>query len=299
MIGSGLPNLEQVLDQASKPGGSPVAFLEWQGRVLYTRAPLAVTPHEPSSAVVCLIQALYEQFPDKARMIARRRIFATEPPTEMSLGMVRVAAKRISWARRWEELPEEARQFGGLPAEEIRFENQAGLFGAEELPEGLRVAGAGAETREWMRLALELAGARGPSDDAPLYERDRAVVALLISGDGTLLGWARNTNARNRTLHAEVNLVQGYYRRFGTGLPAGARVVTSLKPCKMCAGMLWHAAVDVASLQVFFGEWDLGPNARETVLNPGTFERRRAAGATGGLPAGVELGTELEWHFPG
>lgn len=51
---------------------------------------------------------------------------------------------------------------------------------------------------------------------APLATRDRAVVAMLISRDGALLDCAVNTNARNRALHAEANLLAPWLEGLAT-----------------------------------------------------------------------------------
>ncbi|HEX4924736.1 MAG TPA: Bd3614 family nucleic acid deaminase, partial [Bdellovibrionales bacterium] len=52
---------------------------------------------------------------------------------------------------------------------------------------------------------------------------------------------AHNTNHSNRTLHAELNLVQSWWRMHQAPLPAGAEIYTTLEPCRMCSGMIHHA----------------------------------------------------------
>jgi hypothetical protein len=102
---------------------------------------------------------------------------------------------------------------------------------------------------------------------------------MLVSRDGTLLDAARNTNARNRCLHAEVNLLSrwlpgfaarddwldpseeatmtgggggeggGKDRRQGTDslgvaharLPSGARMLVTTQCCRMCAALCAEA----------------------------------------------------------
>jgi tRNA(Arg) A34 adenosine deaminase TadA len=39
-----------------------------------------------------------------------------------------------------------------------------------------------------------------------------------------------------------------------------------MKPCKMCAGMIWHCAEDIRTSKVYYLEHDPGPNARLTLL---------------------------------
>jgi tRNA(Arg) A34 adenosine deaminase TadA len=126
-----------------------------------------------------------------------------------------------------------------------------------------------------MEFAKTLAN-RIPSD-SPLHSQNRAVAAIITDSERNLLSWATNTNAKNRTLHAEVNALQRHYAETGLPLPEGSRIYTSLKPCKMCAAMIWHCAADPASIRVFYGEDDPGPNAKLTVLTPGSFERKRAS----------------------
>ena len=118
-----------------------------------------------------------------------------------------------------------------------------------------------------------------PAAPPPRHLRDRAVIAMLVSRDGTLLDAARNTNARNRCLHAEVNLLSrwlpgfaarddwldpseeatmtgggggeggGKDRRQGTDslgvaharLPPGARMLVTTQCCRMCAALCAEA----------------------------------------------------------
>jgi tRNA(Arg) A34 adenosine deaminase TadA len=126
----------------------------------------------------------------------------------------------------------------------------------------------------WMDLALELIRPTEilREEQKPLFQYNRPVAAVLISREGKVLDWALNTNAVNKTLHAELNLVQSFYRKFGSKLPAGSKLFTTLKPCKMCAGMLFDAAEDMRSFEVIYAEDDPGPNARNTALE--NFQRR-------------------------
>jgi tRNA(Arg) A34 adenosine deaminase TadA len=75
------------------------------------------------------------------------------------------------------------------------------------------------------------------------------------------------------TSHAEVNLLELWARP----LPAGSRVVSTLKPCRMCAGLVWDQAEDRRHVLVVYGEDDPGRGARATVLDADSAERRRFA----------------------
>lgn len=110
----------------------------------------------------------------------------------------------------------------------------------------------------------------------PLHERNRAVVAMLVTRDGTLLDVAVNTNSRNQVLHAEVNLLAKWLPGFGgvfseddddddvtnskpkpkrlsndsekkmNLLPPGSRLLVTLQCCRMCASLVCLASDDAA-----------------------------------------------------
>jgi tRNA(Arg) A34 adenosine deaminase TadA len=98
------------------------------------------------------------------------------------------------------------------------------------------------------------------------YASDRRIAAVLSDRDGSVLAWAVNSSARDKTAHAEVLLVQGYCRATGSVLPEGVRIHVTLKSCKMCAGMILNAAADPRSIRVYYDEFDPGPHARLTAL---------------------------------
>lgn len=251
-----------ILSQAHP--GAEIAFLFFGDTALY--ATYSGPREAPTSAVVKLIQGIYETRPEMARQIVRARIYTTMRPTEMCLGMVRVAAKRITG-----ELCA-----GAEPRSPAKLICVAPHGNFPSIPVPACPATPGDHGPEaFLALAGDLS-LRAHREDT-LYLSDRPVAALLVSERGEILGAAANCNARNRTLHAEVNLVQNFYQRTGKRLPAGSTIYTTLKPCKMCAAMIWHSAEDLRTLRVIYAEDDPGPNGRATVLDLGTHERKRAA----------------------
>ena len=133
----------------------------------------------------------------------------------------------------------------------------------------------------------------------PMWERDRGVVAALISPDGTLLDAARNVNADNKCLHAEWNLLAPYLwgRRvlsdeedellvdapedlpedLPEGLAEGARVLVTLQCCKMCAALVCAAADHRGNqkpIEVTYLNPDPGSLAKDTILQQRGWERR-------------------------
>lgn len=234
---------------------------------LHSRKDLA-----PTSAVVRLIQGIYATEPEKSRVLVRNRIYTTAPLTTMDRGMIQVAAKRASEIHGNSELFE-------IPEKQVDLsETLNGLTSALEYENHPRSTLAGCDDKAWMAFAVQLTRPIQVSRESQpaLFLSNRPVAAVLVSKTGELLEWALNTNAVNKTLHAELNLVQSFYRKFKTKLPAGSKLFTTLKPCKMCAAMLFDAAEDMrnfkVALEVIYGEDDPGPNARNTALE--NFQRQ-------------------------
>lgn len=100
-------------------------------------------------------------------------------------------------------------------------------------------------------------------------EEGHNIGALLVSGQGQILGWGLNQRNLNNSFHAEVNTLQSYWKRTQNDVPAGAVLFTTLKPCKMCAGMIAHTGVQ----RVYMGQDDPGTHARNTALDGLTPKR--------------------------
>ncbi len=238
---------------------SDTAYLSYGPRRYFATAPTA-SAWSPDTAITRLIQGIYETEPKMARKIVRARIFGTAEPTERDRGMIKIAAKRFGRIE-----PAEAR--AAIEGHEDRIDlTNVKMAPESQLADDFDPLSLDDGSRDWMRLAFALAGTA--RRDAPeLYGRDRAVGALLIGPGEKILAWGVNSNAMNRTLHAELNLVRRLHRRTGKRIPLGSRVYVTLKPCRMCAGQIWDAAEDPAGLQVYYGEDDPGPGARGTILD--------------------------------
>lgn len=225
-----------------------VAYLEFKGRQYFARGPATPT----DSPLTRLIEGVYASEPAHAREILRARIFCTEEPSAFGLGMVKVAAKRWSRVGHAPDLAgatDLSQAANGVPTGALEIDPAAKLREPAAL-------------REWL-------AAREPRPDPllPLHARDRVVVALLLDRDGRPLAAARNTNSTVRTRHAELNVIQNFVARAGE-LPRGFRLVASLKPCRMCAGLVWECAQPHRDFRVFYRDFDPGPMARETLLDP-------------------------------
>lgn len=207
-----------------------LSTVTWNARTFYARSALAAG--QPSSSVTRLIQGIWETETAQARAILRKRIHTTEQLTPMNWGMVKTAAQRISVVPAVE--PHDDWQ-------PVAFDNPFRI---------MEVSG------DAMTAARALAG--NARRDGELFRRDRPVGCVLVAAGGELLGGAFNTNRDNRTLHAEVNLLQA----LGCLVPAGATLYTTLEPCRMCQGMIVSCA---PGLKVRYAESDAVPEVPWTL----------------------------------
>lgn len=245
-----------------------LAFVEHKGVVYYALFPQNTSA--PSSATVKLLQGLFDQFVDHSFFILRQRIFVTGSLTEMCRGMVKVVGKRInenivpknhglSLDLRFEQVgtPEEVL----IPVRHLNSENQSSL---QDIQEWIATNTA-VTSMDLLRLAGGLA--RRVPRGAILHDYDRDIAALLLDSSGKVLSYGVNSNSKNKTLHAEVNLLQRLFREYKRKIPKDAVLYSTHKPCKMCAGMIYHWSEDPLSAKVFYSVEETGVLSRHTVLD--------------------------------
>jgi hypothetical protein len=258
---------EHIAFLLQKPG-MDLAFIEHSGVVYFSHYPQRAKA--PSSAVVQLLQGLFDEFVDHSFFILRQRIFSTGASTEMCRGMVKVVAKRMTDRI----VPTDhglnlQLSYRGLNSEDIKLlrsrflsdENKKPLAEVEDLLFSSDSHGAG----DFLRFAKELT--RWVPRGKVLHDYDREVGAVLLDPEGRFLCYGLNSNSRNKTLHAEVNLLQRLYAEKGLMVPKGAKLYVTHKPCKMCAGMLYHWCEDPLTLQVLYLIAETGAQSRQTILD--------------------------------
>ena len=69
--------------------------------------------------------------------------------------------------------------------------------------------------------------------------------ALLVDGEGTVLGRAGNTEAHtgDATGHAETNLIRAATRQYDADTLRSATLYASTEPCAMCSGAVFWAEI--------------------------------------------------------
>lgn len=236
-----------------------VAFVTHEKVLYHAYYPKGV--QAPSSATVKLLQALFDRFVDQSFFILRNRIYTTAPVQVMCQGMTKIVAKRLRGsieARDHGKTVEEEKVFLGgeealAPLSLLSPENQWSLQDIQKLNQDH------SSMLTWVRRIARL-NARGDI----LHDFDRDIACVLLAPSGELLSYGVNSNSKNKTLHAEVNMVQKYFREHRKKLPAHGQIYTTRKPCKMCAGMIHDWSEDPSTLQILYMEED--KSSQNTVL---------------------------------
>ncbi|KYG70909.1 hypothetical protein AZI85_01185 [Bdellovibrio bacteriovorus] len=250
-----------------KKPGFELAFVEHEGSVYF--AHYKESSVAPSSAVVKLLQGLFDQFIDHSFFILRNRIYTTASLTEMCRGMIKVVAKRatagIIPVDHKLDGPWQFREIGPADMElwNSMYRVDSKLAESQKLNKGL--LSSSQYLSELRETALSLAR-QVPRGDV-LHDYDRDIAAVLVDAEGAILSYGVNSNSKNKTLHAEVNLLQNLYRQSSVKIPANAVLYSTHKPCKMCAGMIYHWCEDPASLRVYYSVEEKGSLSRETILD--------------------------------
>ncbi len=244
-----------------------IAVLSEPGRVFLARH--SAQPFEPMTATLALIQGIWAVDPKMARKILRTRIYATESSTLLAEGTIRVAAKRWNAGTSHseiEKLLEEARTRGS----ELVDVTGSGKQARESAHIEFSPKAPGTDS-DWMTQLRDRLDAVPIDPLLPRFERSRAVAAALVLPDDTgtdETGWAvaLNQNVSNRTLHAEMILIENWWRRQGCKLPAKTRLFVTLQCCRMCAAAVLHVCENPGDIEVIYGEPDPGPMAAQTML---------------------------------
>lgn len=262
--------IETIAAELSLPE-SWVSFLVFNSTIYYARA-RRDSPFVPSTSVTRLIQGIYHLQPTIARKLLRQRIYSTQPVlTPMCYGMTKVAAKRIST----QITPQIHFPLSGYHILEVNPQEQSGYIDPNLLHPNLSTLKTHLDFLKFLEQLTKTI-----PQQSQRYLNNRPVAAMMIerTPEGSaknILEVAVNTNAINKTLHAEVNLIQNFYERTGQPLPPYTTFYTSLKPCRMCATLIWQCTSDLSSLQVIYAEDDPGTHAQNTILSPNTDDRKR------------------------
>lgn len=242
---------------------SPDCHLAWvahQEIVYYSRVPQDY--RGPVTAVTKLIQFVFDEKIDHSFFVLRNRIYSTAGLSPLSSGMIKLAAKRATGDIQRRDhglcLDFKFQEMGTLDVQIIRSRH----FQAAERPSIIPVLNRLNDGEQAYRALQDLI-AQVPRGSV-LHDFNRQIAVILCDGSGEILAWGVNGNSKNKTLHAEVLMIQDFYQKHHQILPEGAKIYVSLKPCLMCAAMISYLAPP--SCRVFYFEDDPGSLARNSEL---------------------------------
>jgi tRNA(adenine34) deaminase len=139
----------------------------------------------------------------------------------------------------------------------------------------------------WMDEALALAREAAARGEVP--------VGALVVRDGVVIGRGGNAPiaGNDPTAHAEIAALRDAARMLGNYRLTGCALVTTLEPCAMCAGAIFHARI----ARVVFGAHDPKSGACGSVIDLfGESRINHHATVTGGVRA-AECGRLLSEFF--
>lgn len=242
---------------------SPDCHLAWvahQEIIYYSRVPQDY--RGPVTAVTKLIQFVFDEKIDHSFFVLRNRIYSTISLSPLSSGMIKLAAKRATGNIQCRDhglcLDFQFQEMGTLDVQIIRSRH----FQTTEMSSSLMKLKRIHDGEQAYRALQELTAKvpRGPV----LHDFNRQIAVILCDGSGEILAWGVNSNSKNKTLHAEVLMIQDFYQKHQKILPEGVKIYVSLKPCLMCAAMISYLAPP--SCRVFYFEDDAGSLARNSEL---------------------------------
>lgn len=253
---------EQIAHHLKKGGGDSLnqhwAWVIREQRIYWTVD--RPEPYRPSSAIVKLIQFLFEKHVDHSFFILRHRLFTTAAITAMETGMVKLAAKRISG-----DIRPRDHQLSLNSYEWIQVGDQNWYLQSEHT-ENIQASPQKIKNEEDALQVLKEMESQVSRGEV-LHDYNRPIAVIITDDDGQILSSSVNSNFKNKTLHAEVRAAQDYFHKHQKPIPKGAKVYVSLKPCQMCAAMLAQLSEDPKSMQIYFYQDDPGPRAKNTVFD--------------------------------
>ena len=256
------------------------------------------TPYE------VLIHALATLFPSEARWWSRGRAYTVTPITPAMWGLMKVAGKRLvvcdpdtlpdriihtaekhtqilsdhlrGWMRRLDQM----NQRPDLSLPESRIHHISSTEPTPRYGQTLEsIIHAGELLDAWVRYENERLNLRGVGEIEIVGRRwggkRRVVGALALDADLTLIGYALNHPQLSPTAHAEWCLLDQLWRTQGWPTRGPVTLISSLKPCKLCAGA-WVTHAPDLDLRVYFLRDDPGPSGQNTAFDEGSYAHQEA-----------------------
>ena len=116
---------------------------------------------------------------------------------------------------------------------------------------------------------LHLGQGELPSQERRWSGTHRTVAAIALDHEFRLIAYSLNQPKQDHTAHAERLVLEKLKHMLSSTLPE-IHLISSLKPCKMCAG-LWLTYAPTNHLNVYYLNEDLGTNGQNTALDENSY----------------------------
>lgn len=225
-------------------------------------------PLSPLASLIFGIWQLHRASRSSAKSILRNPIFTVQSElSPFEWGLLKVGAKRVRLSARW---PQEDPELAKIPLLPVIYDLETSLKAAFDGPVDQDLIDLQpARIAHWC-LGTEIT----PSTLSIEKFTGRAVRACLWTQEESPPILARNRPDIHPLFHAEFLALQHALRKEEKPLDCETELWVSLKPCKMCAGLLWESSLDPMQLRVLYRDFDPGRNARSTCLDPRSAERK-------------------------
>lgn len=208
----------------------------------------------PTSAAIKLLQGIFDLHRDHSFFILRNRMYLSYTPERQDLGMIKLLAKRHAVSP---EIPDftDATEIG-VP-DDPYFTIQSRRYLIRHEP-GTPVVDP-LETLAAMELQIPV--------ETILHDSPRKIVAYAFDGERGLLTATAHSGVVNKSLHAEVCLIQDLHRAGHARFPVDGTLVVSMKPCRMCAAMIADFLPENFRGKILYRDDNDGSRTRGSVLD--------------------------------
>ena len=257
--------------------------------------------HDPYEV---LMHALATLFPSEAQWWSRGRAYTVSPISPAMWGLMKVAGKRLTLfdpdnvpnqlintveehtqilsdqLRSWLQRLDQMNQRPELPSLKSCTHH---LTSPEPTPRCGQTVESITHARDlldtWIRYENERLNQHGVGEVEIIGRRwggkRRVVGALALDADLTLIGYALNQPQLSPTAHAEWCVLDQLWRTRGWPTRGPVTLISSLKPCKLCAGA-WVTHAPDLDLRVYFLRDDPGPSGQYTAFDEGSYAYQEA-----------------------
>lgn len=241
------------------------------------QGPLTPTLPHLRSPYELLIHALPWVSPRESRWWSRARATTSERVSPAMWGLMKVAGKRLSTTESRPSSPEgdhEQVSASQLEAWSCALAERA-LSRAPLLGERFStLKAAGIQLRAWVEQVndeLTLDGGGERVEPGRRWSGARRVVgALALNRSGEVIGASLNHPSLSVTAHAEWCLLDQLWRGDRWPVDGELTLISSLKPCKLCAGA-WVTHAPYTALKVYYLRDDPGPSGQNTAFDLESF----------------------------